>query len=225
MKSSILSIVILFVSFTVFAQKNTKTLFIINGEKTSVSDFKRMYEKNLNIIDNEEAKSVQKNVDLYINYKLKVKEAYKMQLDTVSSYKREIETYKNKLSAPYLQDTTFIAKLLKDVYFRTKNELKAKHILIRLFRDATPKDTLVAYHKILKIRNRIVNGEDFEKVAVEVSGDKSAQNDPKTGRIGNKGNLGYFSAFRMVPPFEDVAYNTKVGTISMPFRTRFGYHI
>tara|TARA_B110000114_G_scaffold23720_1_gene23078 strand:- start:505 stop:2139 length:1635 start_codon:yes stop_codon:yes gene_type:complete len=224
MKKRIVSICILLGSMSVFSQ-NEKTLVTINNEKITVSDFKRVYEKNLDAIDTEEAKSVTNNLALYINYKLKVKEAYQLKLDTLPSYKIEIESYKNQLSEPYLQDTTFIADLVKEVYFRTKNEVKAKHILIRTSKSERPKDTLVSYNKILDIRNRIVNGEDFEKVAEETSEDKSAQDDSKTGRKGNKGNLGYFSAFKMLASFEDVAYATKVGAVSMPFRSQYGYHI
>ncbi|MGK0420708.1 MAG: peptidyl-prolyl cis-trans isomerase SurA [Polaribacter sp.] len=224
MKKRIVSICILLGSMSVFSQ-NEKTLVTINNEKITVSDFKRVYEKNLDAIDTEEAKSVTNNLALYINYKLKVKEAYQLKLDTLPSYKIEIESYRNQLSEPYLQDTTFIADLVKEVYFRTKNEVKAKHILIRTSKSERPKDTLVSYNKILDIRNRIVNGEDFEKVAEETSEDKSAQDDSKTGRKGNKGNLGYFSAFKMLASFEDVAYATKVGAVSMPFRSQYGYHI
>ena len=111
------------------------------------------------------------------------------------------------------------------MYLRTKNEVKAKHILIRILNDATPKDTLISFNKITTIRNRIINGENFEKVAVETSEDTSAQGNAKKGVDGNKGNLGYFSAFNMVASFEDAAYKTKVGAVSMPFRSKFGYHI
>ncbi len=224
MRKSVL-LVVLSLSMSVFAQKKEKTLLTIDGEKVTVSEFKRVYEKNLDAIDNEEAKDVTKNLDLYINYKLKVRDAYNIKLDTLKSYIREMATYKNQLSAPYLQDTTYIDQLVKDAYFRTKNEVKAKHILIRLSREATPKDTLIAYNKIIEIRNKILKDGDFESVAAKFSEDKSAQDDPKTGRKGNKGNLGYFSAFRMVYPFEVAAYNTKVGEVSMPFKTQFGYHI
>lgn len=221
----IVLLVVLSVSTSIFSQKRDKTLVSIDGEKTSVAEFKRMYEKNLGAIDNEEAKSISSNLTLFINYKLKVKEAYRIQLDTLSSYKKEIAQYKDQLSAPYLQDTTFINTLVEDAYFRTKNEVKAKHILILLSKEATPKDTLIAYNKILKLRERILEGENFEAIAAEFSEDRSAQNDPQTGRKGNGGNLGYFSAFRMVYPFEVAAYATKVGEISMPFKTKFGYHI
>ena len=224
MKNNILSICTLLVAMNVFSQ-NEKTLVTINKEKTTIADFKRIYEKNLDAIDSEEAKDVTNNLTLYINYKLKVEEAYLLRFDTLPSYKKEITSYKDQLAAPYLQDTTFIAELVKEVYLRTKNEVKAKHILIRTLKDATPKDTLISFNKITTIRNRIINGEDFEKVAVETSEDISAQGNAKKGVEGNKGNLGYFSAFNMVTPFEDAAYKTEVGAVSMPFRSKFGYHI
>jgi len=223
MKNNILSICTLLVALNVFSQ-NEKTLVTINKEKTTIADFKRIYEKNLDAIDSEEAKDVTNNLTLYINYKLKVEEAYLLRFDTLTSYKKEIASYKDQLAAPYLQDTTFIAELVKEMYFRTKNEVKAKHILIRTLKDATPQDTLT-FNKITTIRNRIINGEDFEKVAVETSEDTSAQGNAEKGVEGNKGNLGYFSAFNMVAPFEDAAYKTKVGEVSMPFRSTFGYHI
>lgn len=221
----LLFLAVLGCSSIVFAQKKSKGLVIIDGEKTTISDFKRIYEKNLDAIDNEEAKDVEKNLDLFINYKLKVKYAYAIKLDTLTSYVKEMETYRNQLSAPYMQDSAFINSLVKDAYFRTKNEIKAKHILITTPKIPSPKDTLEAYQKIIKIRDRIVKGEAFEKVAEEVSEDPSARDDQKSGRSGNSGNLGYFSAFKMVYPFEDAAYTTKIGEVSDPFRTSFGYHI
>ena len=222
MRKLVLFYVLLTSSFAI-AQKKDKVLATIDDEKITVTEFKRIYEKNLDAIDNEESKDVEKNLELFINYKLKVKEAYRIELDTLPSYKKEIDTYRTQLSAPYLQDSSFINQLVEDAYYRTKYEIKAKHILIRIPKVATPKDTLDAFNKITNIRKRILAGEDFEKVAYEVSEDPSARE--FRGRKGNNGNLGYFSAFKMVYSFENSAYNTKVGEVSEPFRTRFGYHI
>jgi peptidyl-prolyl cis-trans isomerase SurA len=66
---------------------------------------------------------------------------------------------------------------------------------------------------------RIEKGEDFAFVAKS----KLGSEDPSV--VNNGGDLGYFTAFQMVYPFEDKAYNTPVGKISDPVRTRFGYHI
>ncbi len=217
MRNKVLIFAFIAISLQVFSQKDKETVVTINGEKVSVADFKKVYEKNLNAIDNEEGKDVAKNLDLFINYKLKVKEAYQRNLDTLKSYKREIQTYRNQLTAPYLQDKEYLEELIKEAYNRTKTEIRASHILIRLPRAFTPQDTLKAYNKILEIRDRILKGEPFDKVAKETSEDQSAKD--------NGGDLGYFYAFRMLYEFEDVAYKTKEGEVSMPFKTRFGYHI
>ena len=220
-----IGVVLVFFSIAIVAQKKDKVLMTIDGEEIMISEFKRVYEKNLDAIDNEEAKDLNKNLDLFINYKLKVNEAYAIQLDTLPSYIKEMKMYRNQLATPYIQDSTYVNRLVKEAYFRTKNEIKAKHILIRTPKTPTSKDTLDAFKKITEIRNRIINGEDFEEVAESVSEDPSARTDLKSGRKGNRGNLGYFSAFKMVYPFENAAYTTKVGEVSMPFKTRFGYHI
>lgn len=225
MRKSVLYLLLLLVAGLSFGQKKQAVLAKVNDEVISVADFRNIYERNLDAIDNDEAKDVQKNLDLFINYKLKVAEAYAIKLDTLASYVKEINGYKQQLAIPYLQDSAKTARLIRDAYYRTKNEIKAKHILIRLSANATAKDTLKAFTKISNIRKRILEGEDFEKVAVETSEDPSAKGDLKRGIKPNRGNLGFFSAFRMVYPFENAAYATKVGEVSEPFRTQFGYHI
>lgn len=210
-------LIVLSLYFQAFSQKDNKTLFSIDKVPVTVGEFKKVFEKNLDLVEEENKENIDNYLELYINYKLKIKQAYKLKLDTSRVYRRELETYKNQLSAPYLQDKEFLNNLIKETYNRTKNELKASHILIRIPRGTSSKDTLAFYNKIIKARNRIINGEDFAKVATEVSEDPSAKK--------NGGDLGYFSAFKMVFSFEDAAYKTKMGEISMPFKTRFGYHI
>ena len=175
MKKHVLFTVLMFVNLSIFAQKKDKTLVVIDDKPFKVSEFKRVYEKNLKVIENKKDKDVAANLDLFINYKLKVKEAYARHLDTLRSYKREMKTYKNQLMAPYLQDKDFQQKLLKETYYRTKNEIKAKHILVRLPKNATPKDTLKAYTKITNARNEILAGKPFEVVAKKYSEDPSVK--------------------------------------------------
>jgi len=206
----------LLVSTSLFSQKNSDVLFKIDGEPVFVSEFKRVYEKNLDVLSDDKQKGVHNYLDLFIKYKLKLKEAYRLQLDTTRAYKREIETYKNQLIAPYLLDTVFISKLVKDAYHRTKFTVNASHILVKIPKGVLPKDTLQFYTKISKAREEVLSGVSFSKVALKYSDDQSVKD--------NFGNLGSFTAFKMVYPFENAAYRTKVGGISKPFRTRFGYH-
>ena len=203
-------------SFTVFSQKKSDILFIVDGASVTVSEFKNVYEKNLNLIDVKNQKSIQENLDLYINFKLKLKEAYRLKLNETKAYHREIETYRNQLIAPYLVDTAYLSKLVRDTYYRTKYKVNVSHVLVKTSRNSTPNDTLLAYNKIHKARNEVLAGKAFNKVALEYSDDQSVKS--------NFGNVGYFTAFKMVYPFENMAYNTKVNQVSKPFKTAYGYH-
>ncbi|MGB1041769.1 MAG: peptidylprolyl isomerase [Tenacibaculum sp.] len=203
-------------ALSLLAQKDEE-LFRINGTPVMVSEFKQVYEKNIAIIEEDEARDIDAYLDLYIDYKLKIQEAYKLKLDTLKSYKRELAGYKNQLVAPYLQDEEYLNKLVKEAYERSKVDVKASHILIKLPGKGIAVDTSFVLKKINDARASILAGASFETLAKEISDDPSAKV--------NGGDLGYFTAFKMVYPFEAAAYNTKVNEVSKPFKTRFGYHI
>ncbi|MBA3901998.1 MAG: peptidylprolyl isomerase, partial [Bacteroidetes bacterium] len=156
-------------------------------------------------------------VELFVNFKLKVREAESLGLDTTDSFKNELAGYRKQLAQPYLTDTLVDDNLLKEAYERMKIEINASHILINLSETALPKDTLIAYQKAIKLRERILKGENFGEIAKSNSDDPSAKD--------NEGNLGYFTALQMVYPFESAAYGTDVEGVSLPVRTRFGYHL
>ncbi|MEX6625552.1 peptidylprolyl isomerase [Tenacibaculum salmonis] len=209
-------IVLVITSINSFAQKDTE-LFRINNSPVMVSEFKQVYEKNLGVLIDDKSKDIDNYLELFIDYKLKVKEAYDLKLDTLKNYKNELAGYKNKLIAPYLQNTVYLNELVEQAYLRKKTEVKASHILIKFPKKGIQFDTLPLYNKINAIRKTILNGASFEKIAKEVSEDPSVKV--------NGGNLGYFSAFSMVYPFEDAAYATDLSKVSKPFKTKFGYHI
>lgn len=195
--------------------QNQKVLFTVNKEPVTNEEFKRVYEKNLELLEDEESKNIDKYLELYINYKLKVNQAYTLQLDTVKKYKKELELYSEQLAKPYLQDKAQLDKLVKEAYDRTINEVQVSHILVRFI--GKKNDTVALKNKIDEIRNNIIKGkETFESY--------TNKKYTRVSKIIGE-NLGYFSGFRMLYPFENVAYNTKVGEISKSFKTKYGYHI
>ena len=212
----ILTFLLIGICTTVSAQKEAY-IATVNKVPISVAEFKRGYEKNLHLVADTTENSVEAYLELYVNYKLKVLEAYAEKLDTLPSYQRELATYQRQLMAPYLRDDAFTKQLIATTYDRIKNERRARHLLIRIPKNATAKDTLVAYEKINTLRKEILGGASFEAVAKRASEDPSAKN--------NGGDLGYFSAFKMVYPFEEAAYTTAIGAVSQPFKTQFGYHL
>jgi peptidyl-prolyl cis-trans isomerase SurA len=193
-------------------------LFSINKKPVAAEEFIYLYRKNHpDKSENFTREKIEEYLDLFVNFKLKVEEARHRGLDTTQAFRKEYGTYREELRKPYLPDTKMMDSLVSLTYRRMKEEVRASHILINLKPEATPEDTLLAYKKIIELRERILKGEDFGTMASTYSEDPSAKI--------NKGDLGYFTAMQMVFPFEQAAYNTPVGSVSMPARTRFGYHL
>jgi len=197
------------------AQEKDPILLTVDGQNVSLSEFEAVYRKN-----NREATvdpaDLKEYLDLYINFRLKVREAEALGLDTLKKFIEELKGYQKQLAKPYLTDKNVSEGLIKEAYERMKQDVSASHILLKVGPDALPKDTLAVYNRIVELRNAALKG-DFEALARKNSEDPSAAE--------NGGNLGWFSAMRMVYPFETAAFTTPVGQISQPVRTRFGYHI
>ena len=205
----------LFIATATFAQiGDNSTLLTVGGDVVTRGEFMTIYKKNNSAPT---AISVTDYLDLFINFKLKVKEAKDLGLDTAKTFSSELRGYRKQLATPYLTDKEVNDKLLTEAYDRSKKDVRAAHILIKCDAEALPKDTLIAYKKAVSLRDRVLKGEDFNKLAEQFSDDPSAKE--------NKGDLGYFTVFNMVYPFETAAYSTQKGQVSMPVRTRFGYHL
>jgi peptidyl-prolyl cis-trans isomerase SurA len=216
MRKKIISALLFCLPLSFFAQSKD-VLLTVNEEPVFVDDFKRMYQKNLEIVDENLHTSIDNYLDLYIDYILKVKEAKELDLDEEKSFQREYNKYRTQLVNKYMTNIEVTDKLVKEAYDRMQQAVNASHILINVSANASPEDTLKAYKRIMEIRKEIMAGKDFGEMAKKYSEDPSAKK--------NSGNLGWFTVFQMVYPFETTAYETKVGEISMPVRTNFGYHL
>lgn len=215
-------------SASVFAQSNDPVLMTVGNETVTKSEFIKAYQKNSSLSEATEA-DLREYLQLYMDYRMKVQEAKALKLDTAKQFQQEWASYKSQYAQQYLIDTEVSDQLLNETTDRARYHVRASHILIRVPEDASPKDTLAAYHKIMKIREEIVNGLDFSEAAILYSDDPSARDfvNPQSKRLqhGNRGDIGYFSVLEMIYPFETAAYNTPVGQISQPVRTQFGYHL
>lgn len=201
----------------IYSQKPTDVLVTINDSIYKVADFDRLYNKNIDIITDASQKDVATYFEMYKLYKIKLHKAYNSSANSTGKFDQEFKNYRDQLAEKYFVNEKALEGLLNEAYERAAYEVAASHILIGVDAFSNPADTLKAYNKALEVKKEIENGLSFELAAEKYSDDLSA-------RV-NKGNLGYFSVFRMVYPFENAAYNTAVGTISMPIRTNFGYHL
>jgi len=194
-----------------------QNLLTIEDENISLEEFKTVFYKNNN--NTELSKEyLDEYMELFVNFKLKVRNADELGMDTIPAFIAELSGYKTQLAKPYLKNKEFDENMLIEAYDRMKQDVKASHILISVDEKATVKIEKIAYENALAIRSEIIAGKiSFSDAAKKNSDDKSALN--------NGGNLSYFTAFMMVYNFETAAYSTKIGEISMPIKTKYGYHI
>lgn len=207
----------LFLSLSGYAQDKLMT---IGGEPVDKEELIYLISKGQNPNMNSGAlprDEFEENLELFINFKLKVKEAEALNLQKSEEFYREYEAFKKDLMAPYLIKNSLEEGELKKVYSRMQEVIRAKHILFQFPPNASKEDSLIVLRMAIKVKGEIQDGGNFNELAEEYSDDPSAKI--------NKGDLGYFTALQMVQPFEDAVYNIQPGEVSDPVRTNFGYHI
>ena len=102
--------------------------------------------------------------------------------------------------------------------FKQPEQVRASHILISVPEDAKPEQVTEKEKQAKAVAERVKKkGEDFNKVAKEVSEDPSAKE--------NSGDLDFFAKDQMVPQFSEVAFAMKKDEISDPVRSEFGFHV
>jgi peptidyl-prolyl cis-trans isomerase SurA len=193
-----------------------QTLFTYGPHAVTKDDFLKVYKKNsINKKPDMSEGELRSYLDLYALFRMKVAEADKQKLDTVSSIDHELDNYRKQLAKNYLTDEQVTNKLIHEAYDRMKEDVHVEHILV----SCTPgTDSTAPYRKIDSIYHVIESGKaTFEDMAKDFSDDKGSKD--------RGGDIGYFTALQIVYQFENVAYSTPVGKVSKPFRTQFGYHI
>ncbi len=196
-------------------------LFAIDDERVFAEDFLYVLTKNQHLKDTKSQvlsqEEFDRNFELFLNFKLKVKEAERLGMDQTEEFHNEFSIIKEDLKKPYLLENSIQEGELRKAYNRMQEAIKASHILIEFPPNAGQDDSIAVLRMAENLKRRAEDGEDFNQLALEYSDDPSAQS--------NHGDLGYFTALQMVYPFEDAAYGLQIGEISNPVATSFGYHI
>ncbi len=168
-------------------------------------------------------------IERWVNVTLLGEKAKSLGLDKDPAVMAKIEDVKNSILAQELLKKEIQAKVkitdeeVKEYYeknkdkFKEPEQVKARHILIKVDSNADERKWKEAEEKAKQIKERIEKGEDFAKLAKEFSDDPGTKN--------RGGELGFFAKGRMVPEFEAAAFALKPGEVSDPVKTAFGYHI
>jgi len=210
------------------AQTSDPVIMKIDGKSITRSEFEYSFNKNNSdgVIDK---KTVEEYVPMYVNFKLKVAEAERQGLDTLSTIRKELDTYKEQMVVPTIVDQAYIEREARKTYdntasrFEGQDLLTASHILALMRQDATAEQQAAAKARIDSIYNvlKAVPKDQlptrFAELATEKSDDK--------GSAQRGGALGQFGKGMMIPDFENAAYALKAGEMSAPVKSTVGWHI
>jgi peptidyl-prolyl cis-trans isomerase SurA len=209
-------------SAAVQAQQSDPIIMTVAGIDVPRSEFEYSYNKNNTdgVIDK---KTVDEYVELFVNYKLKVKAALDARMDTTTSFRREFAQYRDQQIRPVLvTDDDMLAEAHR-IYDQTNENIgpdglvNASHILLRIAQKASDAEQQEAKRRIDSVYTALQAGADFEALAKQVS------QDPGSARRG--GVLGWFARNQMVKEFEDAAFALQPGEMSKPFLSPYGWHI
>lgn len=216
------SLILTLISFLWAGSMQSQTadpvLFTIDNQSVQASEFSYIYAKNNRDDADFSEPSLREYLDLYTKFKLKVREAYAMGLDTLPQLQTELAGYRKQLAESYLTDKEITDRLVEEAYKRMQEDIQIAHILVKTNPNVAT-DTIAAYGKIQDIYKRLQAGEGWED-AVRKSTEDNTTRDVS-------GDLGYITA--LLPngfyALETVAYETPVGKYAAPVRTTLGYHI
>jgi peptidyl-prolyl cis-trans isomerase SurA len=194
----------------------------VAGQPVPRSEFEYSYNKNNTdgVIDK---KTVEEYVDLFINYKLKVRAAMDARIDTTTAFKTEFAQYRDQQVLPTFVTDADMLEEAKTVYDQTVQRIgpdgliQPAHILMLTPQKATDEQLKEAKRRIDSCYQALLAGADFAELAKKVS------QDPGSGR--NGGVVGWCQRNQLVKEFEDAAFALQTGEMSKPVQSPFGWHI
>lgn len=187
-----------------------------DGHEITLAEFEQAYIKNVGSFEAAQDDSLDeyKNfLDLYVKYKMKLRNAYVRGYYSDEDLNKELIDYKQKVGVSYIEEKDIVAKGLKRFYDQRGEEIRASHLMIRT--DSTDE---AARKETQSILDSIKNGASFEDMVKKYSDDKFSKN--------KGGDIYWFTAGQIIPSFEMAAYATPVGEVYPEIiKTKFGYHI
>ena len=195
----------------------SQTLFTYGDNKADAKEFVRAFSKNNQAPAGNKAAAMKEYLDLYINSRLKIHEAYARGYDTLPQIKNEVENLRAQIIETYLSDPDAINRLTKEAFQRSLKDIHAAHIFISFTNASGMVDTISARQKLNDVTKRLAKGEDFLSVATAYSDDPSAKI--------NHGDLDYVTVFTLPYELENLLYTTPVGKYSAVHASKAGWHI
>lgn len=191
----------------------SQTLFTYGNTAVDKAEFIRAYNKNKTPVENKE-KAFREYLDLYVKFKLKVKAAMDLKLDTLPQLQYDAQSFRSQIEDSYLNNEKAVTDLLSEAFNRSQKDLHVLHFFVPVEPTATPDDTMKAFRSISTLQAALAAGKtDYDNLSA-ASGIKIKQSD-----------LGFITVFTLPYEYETLIYNLKMGQVSKPYRTKNGWHV
>ena len=208
---------LLLIACFTMAVASSQTLFTYGDYSADAKDFLRAFNKNNTVTSGNRTEAMRDYLDLYINSRLKIREAYNRRYDTLSQIKTDIENLRSQIIENYLNDPELSDKLLKEAFQRGQKDIHTGSIFVSFTNKVGIIDSAAAGKMINEVYEKLKKGEDFFNVAQQYSSDPASKT--------NKGDIGFITVFTLPYEFENIVYTTAPGKFSAPYKSRIGYHI
>lgn len=190
----------------------SQTLFTYAAKAVSKDEFLKAFNKNNTLAANKNA-ALREYLDLYINFKLKVKAAQDMHLDTSASINTDINNFRTQIEDNYLNDEKEVNVLTDEAFERSQKDIHIAHLFIPLDKQGT--DTIRISKGIQDAWNALIKNVSFEDVVQQL----------KTKSItASWADAGFITVFSLPYEFENIVYQLRPGQVSKAYRSKNGYH-
>ena len=160
---------IIFFTFS-FLTLKAQTLFSIDGKNVNMDEFDA---DSHGVIKEEDGWDFNRLVEMYADYRLEVYDAKQRKLDTSKVYRQAVNYYGNFLITQHVFSSKTAQKYLNESFERSKYQYRVSYIKVKISANSKT-DTLVAYRKAMKIRDRLLSGYNFSRLARQLSDDENA---------------------------------------------------
>ncbi len=215
--TALLSIALMFLLASCAPKQSQIVLAQFGNQKVTMKEFEDAYANNVggyDVAKNDSLSKLKNFLDLYVDFKMKLRDAYVRGFDKDSSTNSELQDYKKKVGVSYILEKQIVDPGIRQLWERRKWEYRVSHIMIRPDSAGWEHAKLVAN----EILDSLKNGADFAAMAKKYSQDIYSKNDG--------GDLYYVTAGQLPYEFEDAVYATEPGHIyPNVVKSPFGYHI
>jgi peptidyl-prolyl cis-trans isomerase SurA len=200
-----------FASFTgaVFSQ----TLFTYGNTPVDKAEFIRAYNKNKTPVADKE-KALREYLDLYVKFKLKVKAAMELRLDTLPQLQYDAQSFRTQIEDSYLNNEKAVNDLLNEAFARSQKDLHILHFFVPVAQTANAEDTLKAATSI-----------DAAYTALKAGKTEYDNLSPSAPVRVKYSDFGFITVFSLPYEYENIVYALKPGETSKPYRSKNGWHI